>query len=96
METPENRPSKVPLNAEKQAYFQELCKSVVKKVWHELDTFKQLKVDNDSGQPLYCLGKVIEEDLIGCEERANCPYRDLFHFSCVGVGPINLPDMDGV
>ena len=60
METPENILSKVPLDletadlAEKQAYFQELCKSVVKKVWHELDTFKQLKVDNDSGQPINC------------------------------------------
>ena len=98
METPENRPSKAPLDletaspAEKQAYFQELCKSVVKKVWHELDT-KQLKVDNDSGQPLYCCGEELDEGLIGCEERANCPYGELFHFSCVGVDPNNLPDL---
>ena len=76
---------------ERQAYFQTVCNSVVKKVWHELDT-KQLKLDKDSGRPLYCCGEEKDDDLIGCEERANCPFGELFHYSCVAVDPDNLPD----
>ena len=76
---------------EKSSYFRSVCRDIVKKVWHELDT-KQLKIEDDTGPPLYCCGEEKDEGLIGCEERANCPNGELFHFSCVGLDPENPPE----
>lgn len=97
MEGPNSRPSTAPLHVEtstdveKTDYFKSVCSKVVKKAWHDLDT-KQLKIDNDSGQLLFCCGEEKDDGLIGCEERANCPNGELFYYSCVGLDPDDLPE----
>ena len=64
----------------------------LKKLWHEID-IKQLKLDKDSGRPLYCCGEEKDDEIIGCEERANCPFGELFHYSCKDIDPVKLPDI---
>ena len=98
MEGLERRPSKAPLNIEtasreeRQKYFQFICNSVVKKVWHEM-VIKRLKLDKDSDRPLYCCGEEEDNEIIGCEERENYPFGDLFHYSCKDIDPVKLPDI---
>ena len=93
MEGLERRASKAPLNIEtasreeRQEYFQFVCSSVAKKLWHEID-IKQMKIDKDSGRPLYCCGEEKDDEIIGCEERANCPFGELFHYSCKDIDPV--------
>ena len=51
-----------------------------------------LKTDDDTSTPLFCCGEEKDEGLIEYGERANCPSGEVFHYSCVGIDPDDLPD----
>jgi hypothetical protein len=74
----------------KSAFFNNICKEVVKSVWHRFD-IERLKNDDGTGPPIICCGEDLDdEDLIGCESRSSCPNGEFFHHSCAGVDPENI------
>ena len=73
----------------KAVFFGNFCKEMVKCVWHKVDT-DLLKNDDRSGLPIICCGEELEEDVIGCERRSDCPNGEFFHYTCAGVDPNNI------
>lgn len=73
---------------EKSKYFEDVCKLIVRQVWHKLDT-DQLKHDEGTGLPVFCCGEDKDENVIGCEARSKWQNNDFFHYSCANL---NLSD----
>ncbi|XP_060559101.1 uncharacterized protein LOC132719356 [Ruditapes philippinarum] len=90
-----SRPADAPLQIEdqshdvKQVYFDDVCSSIVEKVWQNLDT-DTLKEHADDQDFVVCCGTEMDDDLIGCESRSNCIGGEYFHYSCVDIDPENV------
>lgn len=86
---PENIENAPPVD--KAIYFENICKTVVEKIWKILETDSLQVLDEDDGTPIFCCGQDIDEDMIGCEGRSRCINGEFFHYSCAGVDPENRP-----
>jgi len=96
MEDEESEPGNVEITIvngdfeQRNKYFTDVCKTVVQRLWHTLNT-NALTVDHGTGPSVFCCGEDLDNGTIACSAGTNCTHGEVFHYICADVDPNNLP-----
>ncbi|VDI05718.1 Hypothetical predicted protein [Mytilus galloprovincialis] len=97
MKSANDRPNSAPeqiensSNDDRAQYLHSVSTAIVKELWHHFD-HDPLQFDDNSEPDRYCCGEETGEDVILCGAGRNCSHGELFHYTCVGLDPDDLPN----
>lgn len=76
MEDEESEPGNVKITIvngdfeQRNKYFTDVCKTVVQRLWHTINT-NALTVDDGTGPPVFCCGEDLDDGTIACSAGTN-------------------------
>ncbi|CAG2203273.1 unnamed protein product [Mytilus edulis] len=97
MKSANDRPNSAPeqiensSNDDRAQYLHSVSTAIVKELWHHFD-HDPLQFDDNSEQDRYCCREETGEDVILCGAGRICSHGELFHYTCVGLDPDDLPN----